>query len=677
MSYAYPMDSILTYDDNGVPQYDRAINSAQLRELYHELLSDGVLLNNSTNLQVVANSTMNVTVKAGLCNIQGCIKKFEEDIEVTIESASTSYNRIDTIVARLDLNSDYRDIGIFVKKGTPASVPTRPELTRDTNVYEIALADLTISANATTLSQSNISDTRLDTNRCGIISCIAEFDTTKLYEQIQADLKQFQESNEADFEQWFEHMKEQLGEDAAGNLQLQIDAHTEKSVPSENGAHGFRYFEGRMQAHIYDEESQTLKWVNVPYAIDENLAMLESAVGFTKKNLLNNNLTTQTVNGITYTVNADKSITVNGTATADSNIKIDVYAGTDGLEIGNKYILSGVPKGVTGCCMYLINSNVNFKAEDFGDGAEFTFPEIDIIYFVILVNSGTTLNNVTFYPMIRYASIENDSYEPYQGLSVSEELAMVKSAVGYEKKQLIPYPFFQSTVTKQNLEWKDNGDGTITVNGTPNEVSGYGMVDSSLGVGLFLKAGKYILNGCPNGGSAATYHIMVSSLNDLGDRIYHAYDYGEGAEFIITKEKEVNVSISIRENMIGVPINNLVFKPMIRPAEIKDDTFEQYQKDLKTQVGDMHYLYLSTDNTNYNNKPWEVIRENWGKFNRMSVYGGIIFCSSRFCFLGFRYVNALYGAFIVFNYSQNKLYHVIQSNGKWSYSVISSNYTDF
>lgn len=262
--YAYPMDSVVTYNADGTPQFDRAVDSSQLRALYHELMTDGVLLNDGSNLQVSVSSNMDIVVNPGLCNIQGCIKKFTEETPITISSANATMSRIDTVVARLDLNSDYRDIGLFVIQGTPASVPTRPELTRNTSVYEIALADITISANATSLTQANVSDTRLDTNRCGIISCIAEFDTTKLYEQIQADLKQFQESNEADFEQWFEHMKEQLGEDAAGNLQLQIDDHVPKEVPSENGAHGFRYFEGKLQAHIYDEESMTLKWVTVP-----------------------------------------------------------------------------------------------------------------------------------------------------------------------------------------------------------------------------------------------------------------------------------------------------------------------------------------------------------------------------------------------------------------------------
>lgn len=451
MSYAYPMDSILSYDENGVPQYDRAINSAQLRTLYHELLSDGVLLNNSTNLQVVANSTMNVTVKAGLCNIQGCIKKFEEDIDVTIESASTSYNRIDTIVARLDLNSDYRDIGIFVIKGTPASVPTRPELTRDTNVYEIALADITISANATTLSQANISDTRLDTTRCGIISCIAEFDTTKLYEQIQADLKQFQESNEADFEQWFEHMKEQLGEDSAGHLQNQVDDHKAESVPSENGAHGFRFFEGRMQAHIYDEESMTLKWVTVPGsgivydgeksvkgAIDECVRTLGYTVG---KNYLPNPIVNNTQYGVSCVVNSNKSVTLNGTNTNVGRVYNNlvgvadkgVYDEIKGLEDNVEYTISGCVGGSETtygiACVQLHSDGSTTSIDSFDGEVTFAHRKGDKYRCYIFTQNGVTLNNITMFPMIRKAS-EDDTYEPYVA-DVQTQLNTIFTSVDY------------------------------------------------------------------------------------------------------------------------------------------------------------------------------------------------------------------------------------------------------
>lgn len=421
--YAYPMDSVVTYDDNGTPQFDRAVDSSQLRELHHALMTDGVLLKDSFNLQVSAVSNMDIVVNPGLCNIQGCIKKFSEETPITLANGNATMARIDTIVARLDLNSDYRDIGLFVIQGTPASVPTRPELTRNTSVYEIALADITVNANATSLTQANISDTRLDTNRCGIISSIAKFDTTKLYDQIEADLLQFQESNETEFAEWFEHMKEQLGEDAAGNLQLQIDAHTEKSVPSENGAHGFRFFEGRMQAHIYDEESMTLKWVTVPGsgidydgeksvkgAIDECVRTLGYTV--TSKNLLPYPYynTTLQHSSVHFTDNGDGTVTINGTATGDAIFQLK-HREYDYLTLKtDTYTVTGVPENSNGVQIRVLNSDGEIIAVDEGNGANLTINETENIGSYIFVASGTTVNNLVIKPMI---SKEGGEYEPY------------------------------------------------------------------------------------------------------------------------------------------------------------------------------------------------------------------------------------------------------------------------
>ena len=48
----FPFDSHVTFESDGTPVYDRAITSAPLRKLIAKLLTDGVLPNPSTNLQV-------------------------------------------------------------------------------------------------------------------------------------------------------------------------------------------------------------------------------------------------------------------------------------------------------------------------------------------------------------------------------------------------------------------------------------------------------------------------------------------------------------------------------------------------------------------------------------------------------------------------------------------------
>jgi hypothetical protein len=234
VDYAYPLDSIVNYDGNGVPSFDRAVSSLVLRRLYSYLFTNGVwMATDSTALQVGVAEDMKVSVNAGFTVINGALRLFNEPRTLAIQ-ASENEDRIDTVVARLDLNQDVRNIDLYVLKGVSGSSPVRPELTRNDGVYELGLADLYITRNTTSISADRITDTRLDTARCGVVSSISEFDTTTLYNQIQADLAHFKSGNEAefeawmnleksDFDAWFANIQDILDEDTAGHLQGEIE----------------------------------------------------------------------------------------------------------------------------------------------------------------------------------------------------------------------------------------------------------------------------------------------------------------------------------------------------------------------------------------------------------------------------------------------------------------------
>lgn len=236
MPYAYPIDSVVTFDTAGTPSYDRGVNSKTLRKIYNLFMQNGIFLQTNNDFVVTAgNSGYTVTVGSGSCIIEGCMKIMENARTLTIQSSDTNYDRIDTVVLRLNLNQAVRDIDLYISQGTASASPVRPELTRDASVYELGLADIFVAKNTQTMSQQRITDTRLDTERCGIVTSITQFDTTNLYNQIQADLQSFQENNEASFTAWqkgfqegllawFEEMKDQLSSDAAVNLQNQINS---------------------------------------------------------------------------------------------------------------------------------------------------------------------------------------------------------------------------------------------------------------------------------------------------------------------------------------------------------------------------------------------------------------------------------------------------------------------
>ena len=139
------------------------------------------------------------------------------------------------------------------------------------------------------------------------------------------------------------------------------------------------------------------------------------------KNLLLNQGTTKTENGLTFTHNADGSIKVNGTATADT-VYI-VHSNTP--EYNDKdIILTGCPDGGSAGTYQLYariaNSSDGYIRDihDFGgEGARFT-PELrptgtNLASIRIFVKSGQVLNNKVFKPMLRYAFDPDGTYEPY------------------------------------------------------------------------------------------------------------------------------------------------------------------------------------------------------------------------------------------------------------------------
>ena len=81
-----------------------------------------------------------------------------------------------------------------------------------------------MAANQAAITQSSISDTRADSSVCGLITqLIDQIDTSEFMQQLTTWQEEYAAEQQAAFSTWFEAMKDQLSEDAAGNLQLEID----------------------------------------------------------------------------------------------------------------------------------------------------------------------------------------------------------------------------------------------------------------------------------------------------------------------------------------------------------------------------------------------------------------------------------------------------------------------
>lgn len=208
-----------------MPVFDRAEEASFFAKYFSQFISNGVFPNPSTNMQVLATTGRQVKVDIGVCYINGYMG-WVESAEILEIEESDLQARIDRIVARLDFTN--RSIKLAVKKGTPQGNPAAPELQRDYGIYEIALADIRVNANAITISQANITDLRLNTELCGMVANqLQHVDTTTLFVQWQTAYQIYYDESTAEFEEWFKNVKEQwktVYENYCNNFETWLEA---------------------------------------------------------------------------------------------------------------------------------------------------------------------------------------------------------------------------------------------------------------------------------------------------------------------------------------------------------------------------------------------------------------------------------------------------------------------
>lgn len=207
-------------------EYDRVYLAQHFAAYFASFIANGVFAEHSNQLQVMEMTTpqMQIGVERGQGWINGYWYENTDTLYMPVDVADGVLNRIDSVVLRLGFSE--RNMWLAVKKGTPAIKPVAPEVTRTADYYELQLATISIPAGSIKITQAQITDTRMNQDVCGwVTGVVKQLDTTTLFNQFEAYFAEFKESYETDFETWFETIKGQLSEDAAGNLQLQLDDH--------------------------------------------------------------------------------------------------------------------------------------------------------------------------------------------------------------------------------------------------------------------------------------------------------------------------------------------------------------------------------------------------------------------------------------------------------------------
>lgn len=207
------------------PVYDRAITAEMERSFNKLRYTNGVFSSVGSGLTVSANNNMTVTMGTGGAHIEGAMYINTAPLNLTVEAANASLNRIDRVVLQFNTSVSVRSVRALIRTGTAATNPVAPELRQESNLYEIALADIYVKKGAIGIAQSAITDQRLNSALCGfVVAAIpSSVDTTGLFDQYQTALNE-----------WLDTVAAALDDTLAGNLQNQITALGARLTAEEN-----------------------------------------------------------------------------------------------------------------------------------------------------------------------------------------------------------------------------------------------------------------------------------------------------------------------------------------------------------------------------------------------------------------------------------------------------------
>ena len=427
---------------------DRKYNALEMSSIFDGIIVDGVYMSIGDALNVKSSGGMGITVGIGRAWFNHTWTLNDSLLPLTLANSDVLLNRIDAIVLEVNNNTEVRKNTIKILKGTPSSKPVKPTMTEGELLNQHPLAYISIPAGATSISQSNI-ENAVGTSACPYVTGVLKgMDIDKLVAQWGAQWAEWLSSNTdawkafmsdntnewksfmaknknewsalingntSEFETWFEHMKDQLSEDAAGNLQLQVDNLNNAALGGDFVLKGspvsVEYMGANRIASItaYGENAQG-GTTEAPVALTGVDSVFVSG-----NNLLPKAVRTETTGGITFTPNPDGSILVSGTATTNVGYS---YAHFERALLGRTVCLSG---GSTQA-QVLINERLSSGAfvrnvlVDRGQGISGILTkqkEDNILYATIQVLAGTTVNT-TIYPMLNLGESPLP-YDPYQG----------------------------------------------------------------------------------------------------------------------------------------------------------------------------------------------------------------------------------------------------------------------
>lgn len=163
--------------------HDRLYDATQISTLFEGLINDGVYQGVGNIFKVSASNGMNVTVDTGRAWFNNTWTRNDALIVLTVPTAEQVLKRIDAVVLEVNTLENVRNNTIKIVKGTPASNPAKPSLTKNDDVHQYPLAYITVDPNVTVITQQKIQNA-VGTSACPFVTGIIDtLDIDNLIEQ--------------------------------------------------------------------------------------------------------------------------------------------------------------------------------------------------------------------------------------------------------------------------------------------------------------------------------------------------------------------------------------------------------------------------------------------------------------------------------------------------------------
>lgn len=302
------------------------------------------------------------------------------------------------------------------------------------------------------------------------------------------------------------------------------------------------------------------------------------------KNLLDNTATTKISNGITFTVNSDKTVNVNGTndTSTNSSLIINRYALSPGT-----YILNGCPSGgASNTYRLAIQETGSYSilgSIDIGNGSgEFTIDTTTNVQIAIFIQKGLTINNLLFKPMLRKATIADDTYEQYGASPSPDYISKIENLEGENI-----CPSLNTTRTINGVTFTKNKDGSYTLNGTATAETNYPINVNTITNTrtVLLKANsKYrMLSSYESGKYTTQVFYLKNNVMTYSSSLIETVEETKAGMYIRVYKNAVLENVTIypqitkgEEYKPYVPYNSLKFKD--EGENLYNDNIDNYNK---------------------------------------------------------------------------------------------------